>query len=148
MAMQINTSRFGSVEIEADDILLFSGGIFGFEECRHWVLLADADNDAVAWLQSIARAEVAVPVISPRRFLPGYQVRVGRSQLEALELSAPDLAYVLVVVARDEDRLTANLKAPLIVNLDRRLGRQIVASDDQPIAHQLGAISRSLRKSA
>jgi flagellar assembly factor FliW len=146
--MQINTTRFGNVDIEADDILLFSAGIFGFEDCRHWVLLADAENDAVAWLQSIPRADVAVPVISPRRFLPDYQVRVGRGQLAALELSAPDLAYVLVLVARDDDRLTANLKAPLIINLDRRLGRQIVTSDDQPLAHQLGTISRSLRKSA
>lgn len=146
--MQITTTRFGNVEIEADDILLFSGGIYGFEDCRHWVLLADAENDAVAWLQSISRPEVAVPVISPRRFLPGYQIRVGRSQLESLELSAPDLAYVLVIVSRNDQALTVNLKAPLIVNLDRRIGRQVVTNDDQPLAHQLGAISRSLRKSA
>jgi flagellar assembly factor FliW len=146
--MQVSTTRFGNVEIEADDILLFSGGIYGFEDCRHWVLLADAENEAVAWLQCISKPDVAVPVISPRRFLPDYQVRVARSQLDALELSAPDLAYVLVIVNRNDDALTANLKAPLIVNLDRRVGRQVVTNDEQPLAHQLGVISRSLRKSA
>lgn len=146
--MQIPTTRFGSVDIEPDDILLFSGGIYGYEDCRHWVLLADADNDAVAWLQSLSRPDVALPVVSPRRFLPGYQVRVGRSQLDSLELSAPDSAYVLVVVARDEESLTVNLRAPLIVNLDRRVGRQIVTSDEQPLAHRLAAAPRTLRKSA
>ena len=146
--MQVSTTRFGNVEIEADDILLFSGGIYGFEDCRHWVLLADAENEAVAWLQCISKPDVAVPVISPRRFLPDYQVRVARSQLDALELSAPDLAYVLVIVNRNDDALTANLKAPLIVNLDRRVGRQVVTNDEQPLAHQSGVISRSLRKSA
>ncbi|MEQ8790171.1 MAG: flagellar assembly protein FliW [Pirellulaceae bacterium] len=146
--MQIATSRFGNVDIEADDILLFSAGIYGFEECRHWVLLADADNDAVAWLQSLSRPDVAVPVVSPRRFLPGYQVRVGRSQLDSLELSAPDSAYVLSVLARDDHSLTINLRAPLIVNLDRRLGRQVVTSDEQPVAHRLAEAAPSLRKSA
>jgi len=146
--MQISTTRFDSVEIEADDILLFSSGLIGFEECRHWVILADAENDAVAWLHCITHPEVAVPVISPRRFLNDYQVRVGRSELAPLQLSAVDQAYVLAIVSKNDHRLTINLKAPLIINLDGRMGRQVIASDDQPMQFELAHTPAQLKKSA
>ena len=42
--MKIDTTRFGYVEIEADDLLQFPAGLFGLEDCRHWVLLADAEH--------------------------------------------------------------------------------------------------------
>jgi flagellar assembly factor FliW len=132
--MQITTTHFGPVEIDVDDILLFPQGVIAFEDCRHWVLLSDEENPALAWLQSITRPEVALPVVSPRRFAPEYSVHVGRGQLLPLEFSQFDQAYVLAVVSQSDGDLTLNLKAPLIVNLDRRLGRQVITSDEQPVA--------------
>ncbi|QDU97028.1 flagellar assembly protein FliW [Lignipirellula cremea] len=146
--MEISTSRFGAVEIEADDILLFPSGLVGFEECRHWVILADSENEAVAWLQCITHPGVAAPVISPRRFLHDYQVRLTRSELSPLQLSSIDQAYVLAIVSREEHRFAVNLKAPIIVNLDGRLGRQVITSDDQPMQFELTHTAPPLRKSA
>jgi flagellar assembly factor FliW len=146
--MQITTTRFGVVDIDPEDVLLFSNGLFAFESQRHWVLLADTDNDAVAWLQSLSDPAVALPLISPRRFVPSYQVRITRNQLTPLELAALDKAFVLTVVTRNHGRLTVNLKAPIIINLDRRVGRQVVVSDDQPLQLELPATTPALRKSA
>lgn len=147
--MHIDTSRFGAVQIEADDILLFPHGLIAFEDCRHWVLLSDAENESLGWLQSVSRPEVALAVISPRRFVPGYQVRVGRSQLAPLELAQFDQAFLLTIVSQEEQTLTVNLKAPIVVNLDRRLGRQVITTDEQSVAHQIGQRVRPLlRKSA
>ena len=120
--MQISTTHFGPVEIEIDDILLFPHGIVAFEDCRHWVLLSDEENPALAWLQSVGSAEVALPVVSPRRFAPDYSVHVSRGHLLPLEFSQFDQVYVLTVVSQSDGDLTLNLKAPLIINLDRRLG--------------------------
>lgn len=146
--MLIETSRFGSVDIQADDILLFPLGLFAFENVRHWILLADTENKAVGWLQSVADPAVALPVVSPRRFAPNYQIRISRSQLGPLELAKPDHAYVLTVVSKTESQITINLKAPLIINLDRRLGRQVVTNDDQPLQLEIAPIPRTYRRSA
>ncbi len=147
--MHISTRHFGSVEIDADDILLFPRGIVAFEDCRHWVLLADDANPSLAWLQSIKQSEVAVPVVSPRRFAPEYVVHVLRAQLSPLEFTQFDQAYVLTVVSQSDDDLTLNLKAPVIINLDRRLGRQVITVDEQPVAMPLvHAAPIALRKSA
>jgi flagellar assembly factor FliW len=148
IAMQLFTSRFGTVDVETDDILLFPMGIAGFEHVQHWVLLADADNDAVAWLQSVQDPAIALAVVSPRRFVSDYQVRVGRNQLSGLELASPEDACVLAVLGRNEGRLTLNLKAPLIINLEGRLGRQVIANDEQPLQLDLAGTGASSRKIA
>jgi flagellar assembly factor FliW len=146
--MKIHTTRFGSIEIEPDDILFFRNGLLGFEDCRHWVLLADANNAAVAWLQSMQHADVAMPVVSPRRFVADYQVRLEPNDVDVLQLNSVEQAYVLGVVSRDEDVLTLNLRAPLVINLDRRIGCQVVTVDQQPLQYELATLPTALRRSA
>jgi len=146
--MQIRTTRFGLVSIDPDDVFSFPNGLIGFKQCQQWVLLADAQSQLIGWLQSTSQADVAVAVVSPRRFAPEYQVRIPAGQLAALQLDAVDRAYVLSVVANNAGRLTMNLRAPLIINLDRRLGRQVVTSDDQPLQYALSFSPAELRKAA
>jgi len=145
--MKIETTRFGKVEIEAGDILRFPTGVIGLETCRDWVLLADAQNQALGWLQSTTHPEVALAVVSPRRFVPDFQLRVARSELSPLELGQVRDAKVLVIVGKNERSITLNLKAPLVINLQDRLGRQVVASGEQPVQYELHSL-QPLRKIA
>jgi flagellar assembly factor FliW len=80
--------------------------------------------------------------------VPDYKVRLPAEQLAKLELDDLDRAFILNVVAKNEGRLTVNLKAPLLINLDRRIGRQVVTSDEQPLQHALSFEPVQLRKSA
>ena len=81
--------------------------------------------------------------------MPQYRVHVAKGQLAPLEFSQFDHAYVLSVVSQSDGDLTLNLKAPLIINLDRRLGRQVITTDEQPVALVLaGQPPALLRKSA
>ena len=146
--MDIQTTRFGTVAIEADDVLHFPTGLMGLEDCRHWVLLADAQNDALGWLQCTSRPEVALAVVTPRRFVPDYQVRIVRSELAPLAISRAADAKVLVIVGKNDHAITLNLKAPLVLNLDSRLGKQVVANNEYPIQHQLTDAAPVLKKSA
>ena len=146
--MKIHTTRFAAIEIEPDDILFFRNGLLGFEDCRHWVLLADADNSSVAWLQSMQHADIALPVVSPRRFVPEYQVRLEPSDVDVLQLTSVEQAYVLGIVSRDEETLTLNMRAPLVINLDRRIGCQVVTVDPQPMQYELATLPVNLRRSA
>jgi flagellar assembly factor FliW len=148
LAMQVSTSRFGGLRIEEGDVFLFPSGLIGLEDCRQWVLLGDGANDAVGWLQSTTSPELAVAVISPRRFLPHYRVHVSRRDLVPLQLQDIDEAFVLNIVASDNGRLTVNLRAPLLFNLAQRLGRQVITADEQPVQWELAASPLQLRKSA
>jgi flagellar assembly factor FliW len=124
--MQIQTTRFGFLEVEPDA----------------------AHNDALAWLQSVTRPDIALAVVSPRRYVPGYQVRISRSELTSLDLDDLRHAEVLVIVSRNEYDLTLNLKAPLVINLRQRLGRQVITNADQLVQYPLQTPRNALRKSA
>jgi flagellar assembly factor FliW len=144
----ISTTRFGPIEIEDGDVLHFPDGLLGLPSCREWVLLADEENDALAWLQSVDRPEIALGVVSPRRFVPSYRMRVAQRELEPLRLPHTGAARVLIVVSKTERSVTLNLKAPLVINLNRRLGRQVVTNGDLPVQYVLGSASPALRRSA
>jgi flagellar assembly factor FliW len=144
--MKISTTRFGKLTIEEADVLTFVDGLIGMEDCRRWVLLADAQNFALGWLQSLDRPELALGVVSPRRFVPEYRVRVARREIQSLGLASPNDAQVLAIVSHTGGNLALNLKAPLVIHVNERLGRQIVARDDHAVQHRIQAAAR--RKSA
>ena len=146
--MEIHTSRFGSLEIEADDVIQFPAGLLGLEACRQWIFLVDRHSEAVAWLQSVDRPEIALPVVSPRRFVPGYQIRVARPELEALDLDGPVGAKVLTILGKTDRTFTLNLKAPLIINVQRNLGRQVVTNGDLPVQFELSDRRATYRRTA
>lgn len=146
--MRITTTRFGRIDVDAGDILRFPSGLPGLEDCREWALLADSSNDALGWLQSTTRGDVALAVVSPRRFVPEYQVRIPRSELTPLSITDMRQAQVVVVVGQNGRGLTLNLKAPIVINLEARTGRQVVASGELPMQYELPCATPGLKKSA
>jgi flagellar assembly factor FliW len=118
------------------------------EKLLNWTLLFDLDCDCVAWLQSIDCADVAFAVVSPRFFVPDYQISLPRYELEPLESEDVGSMAVLAIVGKAEGSMTLNLKAPLLINPRLRLGRQVVATGDQPIRYELAIDRSAMRKIA
>ena len=87
-------------------------------------------------------------MVSPRRFVPDYQARVYRRELEPLQLSRAADAQILVILSQHDEAITLNLKGPLVINLERRLGRQVVVNDDQSVQYVVGGAPMSLKKTA
>jgi flagellar assembly factor FliW len=131
--MDIITSRFGSLQVSPADVLLFEHGLIGLRQCRRWVVLADAQNPALGWLQSIDEPDAALGVVSPRRYVPDYQLRVARGDLAPLALASVRDAQVVVIVSRSAEGLSLNLRAPLVINVEARRGRQVIAKNPLPV---------------
>ena len=146
--MQFHTSKFGTLEIDSQRIILFPDGIVGFESHRHWVLLSEDNDDSIGWLQSLSDGELAFLVVTPQRFVEGYEMKLHRSQLLTVPWSREDRSLTLAIVSDHDGTLTANLKAPILLNVDRCLGRQVIVADDQPLQHVLYSQPAPLRKSA
>ena len=87
-------------------------------------------------------------MVSPRRFVPDYQVRIPRSELTPLAIADIRQAQVVVVVGTNGTSLTLNLKAPIVINLETRTGRQVVASGELPLDYELSRERPSFKKSA
>lgn len=134
--MLIQTSRFGDIEINEQDQIQFPEGLLGFSELKSFVLLDDPDDDIFAWLQSTENPRVAFPVLEPELFADNYQVNLGKRDMSALKLEKMERVrvYSIITIPEDPTQMTANLKAPIIINIPERLAAQCVLQDnDLPI---------------
>lgn len=134
-AIQIQTSRFGQVQCQEDDVIFFPDGILGFADLRKFVLLDDPSDEIFAWLQSCEIPQIAFPVLEPELFTSNYQMNLTRHDLESLDMNASSGAkaytsFSIITVPEDPTQMTANLKAPIVINIEKRMARQIVLQDN------------------
>ena len=130
--MIIQTTRFGQVQVQDEDVLAFPEGILGFNELRKFVLLDDPNDEIFAWLQSCEQPAIAFPVLEPELFTEQYRITLAKSDLETLKLQSIEGArmFCIVTIPDDPTLMTANLKAPIVVNAAQKVARQCVLQDN------------------
>ena len=130
--MVINTTRFGQVTLQQDDIITFPEGLLGFQDLRNFVLLDDPNDDIFAWLQSCELPSVAFPVLEPEIFGQYYSVNLTKNELELLKIKSEQKPTFMNIITIPDDptQMTANVKAPIVFNMNERLARQCVLQDN------------------
>ena len=125
--MQIESTRFGVLDVRDDTVIEFRNGLIGLPG-THYVLVAQSDRTPFYWLHSAEHDDVAVPVTMPWLFFANYEVRVPDEDAAQLMLGDPGSVEIFCVVsaAAELEDFTINLAGPVIVNGDRRVGRQII----------------------
>jgi len=130
----IKTGRFGDLNISNEEILRIPLGILGFPDLIDYVLVDPADDTLILWLQSLQEPGIAFPVLEPKIFRPDYSVNLsGNDQRELGLLSLKDNATVLTILTIPAliTEMTANLKAPLVINLNQRIAKQVVLQENE-----------------
>ena len=130
--MQIQTTRFGLVKISENDLITFSEGLLGFSDLRKFVLLDDPHDEIFAWLQSCEKAAIAFPILEPELFTSSYNLKLSKHDLEVLKMASSDRhrIFSIITIPADVTQMTANLKAPVVINVKDRLAKQIVAQEN------------------
>ena len=131
--MIIKTGRFGEITIENGEIIQIPQGILGFPEYTQYCLVDPGDETLILWLQSLSNPAIAFPVLEPKIFKPDYSVRLSASELKELQLENVNQSAVfsILTIADDVTLMTANLKAPLVINLREQLGKQVVLQENE-----------------
>ena len=136
--MKIKTSRFGEVEYKQEDVLFFPRGIPAFENMHEWILAGNEDS-AIKWLQSVNDGDLALPVTSPDAIQPDYNARIPEDELKMVgSVNPADLALLIVVSIPPAApwNMTANLRAPILINLKTHKAVQVIAlNEEYPIRH-------------
>ncbi len=127
--MQVQTTRFGVVEIPEDRVITFPKGLLGFTTQKRYCLLEPGNETAFFWLQSLEEPSLAFVVTDPSLFFTDYTVPIKQDQMTDLRLEKLEDAQVFVIVNKVEGSLTGNLQGPLVINTLTREGEQIVLAD-------------------
>lgn len=132
--MTLQTKVFGEVTIEEEKIITFPGGIIGFPDLIQFTLLHDEDDGiaTIHWLQSLQEPGFAMPVMDPLFVKEDYNPEIEDELLKVLGEWKQDELLVLVTVSvpQELEKMTVNLKGPIIINGANRKACQVIVEGD------------------
>ncbi len=124
---------FKDLVYSKDDIITFPSGIPGFEKSRQFVIVSIPEYTPFEWLVCIDGSRLRFAIINPLLFAPEYAPGMVREQFDDLEVKKPDdlLLYTIVTIRENPLESTANLVGPILINREKRVGKQIILDDDR-----------------
>ncbi len=147
--MEVQTTRFGVIDIADERIIEFPKGLLGFPSMKQYCLLQPCDDALFFWLQSTEDPALAFVVTDPSLFVSDYSAPIRPEQMEELSLGSLDDAQVFVIVNKVSDSLTGNLQGPLVINTINRVGEQLVLAEKRwTTRHQLMTVGAPARATA
>jgi flagellar assembly factor FliW len=129
----IKTGRFGQLTVGDDETIHVPQGILGFPDYKKYCLVDPGDETLILWLQCLDNPDVAFPVLEPKIFRPDYAARLSAAELRELKLENINQSAVFSILTISEDvtLMTANLKAPLVINLKQQVAKQVVLQENE-----------------
>jgi len=127
------STRFGTVEVEADAVVDFPTGLIGLGGSRYAIVATDVDAP-FAWLHSVDEPDVALPVTNPWLHFGDYAVDLSDDDTDRIGTNDPSAIDVWVTVrASDElSGFSCNLRAPIVISNGR--GHQVInEAPDAPV---------------
>lgn len=132
--MQVKTTRFGTIEINEADIITFNDGLPGFPDDHQFVIIPYDEESPFVYLQSATENYLAFIMANPFLFFPDYEFEIDEDNMKELDIKTDkDIAvYAMITVPKqDINEITANLVAPVVINIHTRQAKQTVLEKSQ-----------------
>lgn len=132
--MMIESTHFGEIEINEENILDFEEGIPGFEDIhRFGIINIDDPQSPFKWIQAIESPELAFALVDPFAIKKDYDFELNDECVNSLgiENSSDVAVFSIVVIPEDVNRISMNLKAPIIINTTNKKAAQIILDTDK-----------------
>ena len=131
---ELTTKAFGVIEVSPKQIIEFDDGLYGFADYSEFALIEDKEESPFKWLQSTRDESLAFVLIQPELFMTEeYVPDVTKNDLEALSISNVREALLFLIVTipeTDPAGMTANLQGPVLINAEKKIGRQVISNND------------------
>ena len=149
--MEIKTRIFGDVTISDDKMISFPNGIVGFPDLKDFALIHDeeqGDQAGIRWMQSVQEPNFAMPVINPLVVKDDYNPMVDDELLAVIGKGENLLVMTTITVPTDLSKMSVNLKAPFVINVDTRKAVQVVLEDDLPVKFYVYELLKARKENA
>ncbi|RKZ16643.1 hypothetical protein DRQ50_05875 [bacterium] len=127
------TVRFGELDYRDEDVIHLSDGLLGMPRLSRWLILEMGDDVPLKWFQSLDRADFGFPVTEPYFYHDDYAVEVPDALRRRLGSGAStDLTTLIITTIHPGgEKVTGNLVAPLVVDIETRRGAQLILDADE-----------------
>jgi flagellar assembly factor FliW len=138
--MKIDTKYHGEIEVADEELITFEHGIPGFIDEQSFVLLPFSEDSLFMILQSVKTAGLGFVLSNPFTFFKDYEIEIPEYVVDELQIKEEkDLFIYSILTVQDPfEKTTANLQAPVIINIVKKLGKQVILNDTEyKTRHQL-----------
>ncbi len=128
--MQIETLRFGTIEIDQKKIVNFKQGLPGLDDYHDFIILQFEEGNPINWLQSTESSDICLPIINTFLIKKDYIFDIADDDVAELKIDGPEDIFIfsVIVVPESLEQMTANLAAPIIINSKTGAAKQILLS--------------------
>lgn len=129
--MKVQTYLFGEIEVNPDQVITFPNGVVGLEDSKRFMLAHESSQSDPAsfTLQSLDDPHVAFQIVDPASVGFHYELALTEEEMTLLQNPAPGDVSVMLVLYKQESEnggVAANIRAPIIINTQTRVGLQKV----------------------
>ena len=112
--------------------ILFKKGIPGFNGYKEYELKELEESSLCKMLQSKEDLDLGLVLISPFEVVEDYEIKLSDETIKNLEITSPEdvIVYTTVTLNSDINKTTTNLRAPIILNINKGLGEQIIVENE------------------
>lgn len=113
--------------------ILFEKGIPGFEDYKYFNVNVIKDNEKFYSIVSKEDDNIGFISISPFEVKKDYEIDLDDEFVNELDIKSEKdvLVLCLITLGKTLKDSTANLKAPIIINIKNNRGRQLILQDDK-----------------
>ncbi|MHC6179284.1 flagellar assembly protein FliW [Clostridium sp. JNZ X4-2] len=131
--MELKTKYHGVRNYEEKDIITFKKGIPGLEHLKKYIIFPAEENELFYILQSIEDLAIGLVLISPFNVVKDYEFKLDDNKIKELCINSQKDVLVLntVTLSSKIKNITANLKAPLVININKKIGEQIILDNQK-----------------
>ena len=142
---KIMTRDFGEIEISKDDIIHFPKGLPGFRDKKDFTLLPLEEETPFIIMQSLSEQNLAFITIDPAEIVTNYEFDINENVEKLLKIKKKeDIGVLNITTIKDSMKdMTVNLAAPLVINFESNLGKQVILDDDTyPVKYKVFSETR------
>lgn len=131
--MELVSPIHGKMMYENDEIIYFEKGIPGFDNLKKYIIKEVENDSPFNILQSVEDKDIGFIIIPPFFIHSDYEIKLSEEIIKKLNIENPEdvLLYSIVTLNSKVEDITANLKAPLVINIKNKKGEQYIIDKEK-----------------
>lgn len=129
----VQTRFFGDLEYQSESLFRFPSGLPGFEDHCNFVFLKKPGLEPMMFLQSLHSRSLCFILLPIRAIDENYTLELTPEELvelglvvERVPVIGEDILCAAMICSGEGNVHTANLMAPIVVNMHNQVGIQVI----------------------